>query len=495
MAPEIQSSQSSTRILDRAVRHVSDYWFPVSPEVAERIQRNLADGTYEEDIDLLLADIKSDYSLFTQCLAGLRKLLPESNDETSIDSDSVETLGALRKVEIHRLEEFLLDVLEQSSQHSFESASECQNARLQETLLSSSAAELMAASEDVDSGRAAAAALLRQLGYTLIAWNYAGVYEEAVELMKSQPNMTIDDAICAKLGFRPQLLALRIVETWGLPRDLAEALRDSDNALNEESQITAGVAGTLSTICRISEALARANCPQIYPSARADWKTASREVERRIGSRGMEKIRARFVEACRNYITSVPTIFRGALILDEDFTVAQPATPVPASTQRNPYVSHCDKYVRNLLVDLYEKIEGGRHADTVLRTLVKEVIPTARFSGGFVYTVDPTTQTLKPQLEIGSPELRSQTPISFSTEEPSTDPVVQAFMGSFPLVVTNEPKDGSFFTTLAAPLGRSQRLGTFYLEMPLAVFNNDQRRHTVHFKALCQALNDCLGAF
>lgn len=491
MAPEVESSSVSTRILDRAVRHVSDYWFPISPAVAERIQRNLADGTYEEDIDLLLADIKSDYSLFTQCLGGLRKLVDE-NDDFELKNCPSDMLDALRHVEAARLEEFLLETLSHSSQHSLEGASELQNARLQESLLSSAAAELMADSEDLDGNQAAAAALLRQLGHTLVAWNYPGVYEEAVKVLQSCPTMTLDEALAMKLGFRPQLLALRIVQTWGLPKELAEAMEDQGNPSNDEAHITNGVAGTLATICRVSEALARANCPQVYPSARGDWKVASREIERRIGTRGMEKIRTRFVETCREYITSVPTIFRGALILDEDFTVAAVPNGTNTSCQRNPYISHCDKYVRNLLVDLYEGMEGNWNADAMLRTLVKDIIPTARFSGGFIYTVDPSVHHLRAQLEIGSPELRCQKPIAFSEGSDSDDPIVQAFMGSFPLVVTTEPKDGLFFTTLAAPLGRSQRLGAVYLEMPSAVFNSEQRRHTVHFKALCQAINDCL---
>jgi hypothetical protein len=137
-------------------------------------------------------------------------------------------------------------------------------------------------------------------------------------------------------------------------------------------------------------------------------------------------------------------------------------------------------------------MRDNRELEKALRTLVREVIPTARFSGGFVYTADPAEEQLVPHLEIGSPELRSQRPVYLKFVEDHEDPVAQAFTGKRPVILTAIPEDSTFFAALAAPLGVSQRVGVFYLEMPHAVFSNDKKRHTVHFKALCQALNDCL---
>jgi hypothetical protein len=485
-----QVDATTTRILERAHRHVTDYWIPMTASLKERILINFQDGTYQRDIDLLLADIRSDYSLFIACLSELKTVIELSGDgEDKVPGDGI--LAPLRTLSPDVLEEFVTNLLERSHSHDLESASFAQTARFQETFLSAGAAQELARSTHLDSETACASALIRQLGYTLIAWNYPTAYEEAMSALGDGDQLSFDTALSQRLGFSPQMLAIRVVRDWGLPADLEAALKDSFNPLHEDSSVMAAASASYGAVCRIGETLARANNPQVYPSAKSDWKVASREIERRLGRKGMDRIRAAFAHMCREYVSALPAIFRAGLVIDSDFS--KEALAYPGTTDGNPYLPHCEALVQKSLEHLYQAISNNNDSQRAIKQLVREVIPTARFSGGYVFTPDPQYTSLVARLEIGCPELGLERNIDLGSPDAPDHIAVEAFQSGSPVIVRANPEERVLFSAIAAPLGTTQRLGVLYLEIPQAVFANNPAQHTTHFKAICQALHDCLS--
>jgi HDOD domain len=481
---------TTTRILERAHRHVTDYWIPMTAGLKERILLNFQDGTYQRDIDLLLADIKSDYSLFIACLGELKTLVELSSEiDDGISQDGI--LAPLRALAPEVLEDFVINLLDRSHSHDLESASFAQTARFQETFMSAGAAQELARSTQLDSEMACATALVRQLGYALIAWNYPTAYEEAMNALGEGDQLDFETALTQRLGFSPQMLAMRVVRDWGLPADLEIALKDSFHPLFEEASVTTAAAASYGAICRISETLARANNPEVYPSAKSDWKVASREIERRLGRRGMDRIRAAFAHMCREYVSALPSIFRAGLVLDSDFS--KDALAHIGTIEGNPYLPHCEVLIQKSLEHLYEAMQKNLDSQHAIKQLVREIIPTARFSGGYVFTPDPHYRSLTARLEIGCPELGLEKGVELNRPDASEHTAAEAFRSETPIVVKANPEERMFFASIAAPLGTTQRLGVLYLEIPQAVFANNPAQHTTHFKAICHALHDCLS--
>jgi len=391
---------------------------------------------------------------------------------------------------IARLKEILSIEPNEISRHTLEGVSPLQAERIQEALLSASSTEVICETEDLDADAGFSAALLRQLGLTLISWNYPEVYQRAVRCLEDFE--TLDLAIASLLGYSPTMLAIRLVKGWGLPTELSSAVYCADEISTEEDSATANAVGSvIGTICRISEALARANNPQIYPHAVSDWHEARQAIEERLGTTALSAIQARFEVHCLGYLESVPDIFRAGMLVNPEmqFVTSRQASMLG----RNPFVERCRPHLRTRLLSLYAELAGGKLDRVPLHTLLHDVIPVAGFTGGCVFTVDPAIKKLVAQTVIGEPVVRKCQPVEYHD---ATDTVSIAFESQTPLVI-EEPIDPTLgsdtYMVLAWALGFSQRVGVLYLEMPSATFRQSAADQMTHFNALCQALNDCLG--
>src|SRR5262249_37415849 len=152
---------------------------------------------------------------------------------------------------------------------------ELQALRFRESLLSASAAEILASKNAIDPEDGFSCGLLRQLGLTLIAWNYPRVYNRAMECIT--PNEGLDFQLQKVLGFSPSLLGLTFAQRWNLSDEILVALGDrkkrfSVSASERSDSGAQHVGEMLSKICEVSEALARANDPEHYPTALRDWE-------------------------------------------------------------------------------------------------------------------------------------------------------------------------------------------------------------------------------
>lgn len=483
----------SERRLNRACQYVSDMWFPANPQLLEDLRAGLGFDT-TPDFEMVLSEIKSDFSLYLLCIRELLSLLKQ---EGVNPPEHLSPLELLRWGGIERLRTILAAPDVSISPHTFSSPNEAQRQRMEEVVISTSTAQVLAKEMKINPDLGFSAALLRQLGFTLIAWNYPEVYQQAMGQLKE--GSSLEETLTKILGFSPSTLALTLARRWGLTSELCQTLLDetadeyNENEYEDDAMEHAendAISSTLATLCRVGEALARANAPEVYPSARSDWESAKAELYQRIGTQGLTLIQDAIEESCSNYATVVPTLFTPGALLNPELRLEVWSRDNLIS--RNPYVNRCRDFVKAKLEKLYSGIQSGQVTDTLLRQLVHGIIPDAGFCGGRVYTLDPASQSLVTQLKFGSIQSDLTDVIPTNLLLISSNQIVRAYNADESVCQSMTTKDQVPYTSLAGYLGFSQRIGVLYLEIPDLVLHDSEEYHLNHFKAFCMAFNDCL---
>lgn len=469
------------RFIDRAATYVTDRWFPVDPETLSTIRAGLADGRYTDDTTAFLTDLRRDVGLYTYCLRELTgelrragATIPLSPHEL-VESAGLDTLQAILAVETSAV-----------SIHSFSSMTPVQQQRLEEALLSASTAQALGPTVGFDGDACFSAALLRQLGLTLIAWNYPSVYTDAVESIGQAGNL--DLAIAAILGYTPGLLAARVVGDWGFPAEVLQTLELEESARADDEEILGACAApTIATLCRIGERLARAARPTVYPSAERDWRSAREALEARLGPDALRVIKAIFLENCAAVVRNCPTIFTAASALDD--LHSRGTTRLERLVARNPFIERCEAPLRERLEALYRALAESSDVDgEFILALAHEIAPLGGYSAGLIYTPEPGVRLLLPRLTFGAPVTHPVEPVKL---EVISDPVALAFENFGP-VIHEHPSPGGNIISVAGVLGYSQRVGVTYFEISAARYRSNTELYARHFRALTRSFNECL---
>lgn len=469
------------RRVERAADYVSDLWFPVNPDVLGRIRADLDAGAYNDDTGSLFADVRQDFSLFLYCLRELTGMLRAIGATIPANPRELFHTAGLDRLKA------VLAIDEQSiSLHRINSMSPLQRSRFEEALLSASTAQALAEAHHLDGSACFSAALLRQLGLTLIAWNYPNVYERAVQSLGEIGDL--DLAITKILGYSPCLLAVRILENWGLHAELMSALDPmAPDWFESDTLVGATAAPTFASICTVAEALARANHPDLYPTAEHDWNRARAVITRELGPDGLRVVRSIFLENCAGYVGLFSSVFRGGTMLDPEYR--QFSHRHAGLLNRNPYITQCRPHLEKRLTAFYEELARSSDISQLqITALAHEIIPSAGFTGGRVYTIDPGLSKLVPQLSFGQPRTTSLEWVDATT---LSDPIARAFESIAPITAEHVIEDLRL-VSIAGVLGYSQRVGVVSLELPRQIFIQSTAAYLLHFKAVTQSFNECL---
>ena len=483
--PSVEAGATVDR-LERAAQYVSDYWIPVNPDLLQKILTGMEQGSYDTDLPRLLSDIKSDISLFTFCMRQLVQML---RDEGRLEKGPVNPMQLLLDADMALMRKVLFVDAEEISSHAIAQGSELQIARFQEMLMSASAAQALSRQFSIDKEDAFGAAVLRQLGLALIAWNYPTTYQEAAAALGTEPSL--DVALARRLGFSPVALAMRILQDWGVSKELAPGLNlfDSEELalLQSEEDRPNSV---LAELCRIGEALARANDPDLYPRAKEDWQFAKGQVDLHLGSQGMALIIELYQGHTEYYRSLAADIFDAGAVLEPD--VAYECFSSDSDVLHNPLLAHCRRPLKKALRGLYRAISEGGLARECLQMFVGETVGATEFSGGLVFTLDPGLMQLIPQLEVGCPQAREAKPVDYSVSSAGGDSICIAFRSLEPVVNYQKARDGSVIAGIAGSFGGATKVGVLYLEIPMAYYSKREQEYLIHFRALGYALQDCL---
>ncbi|MDC0358897.1 HDOD domain-containing protein [Oligoflexia bacterium] len=487
-------SGRQNRNLLLACQRVNDAWMPVNPDLLKRIKAGLKKDAYNLGIEFLISEIKTDFALFTYCLKEVRNTKKQKSKQSGAAlPDNLSPTQLLHWAGIDCLKEILDVEPSQISKHAFTKECTLQLQRFQEAMVGASAAQSLAEKTAVDPDLGYSTGLLRQLGLALIAWNYPKVYQKVMSALTDETS--VDNELTRALGFAPRLLGIAMARQWSLAPQLRLALGDKDAAQalsGNQTREFETTAKTLQKICEVGEALARANNPKQYPTAKSDWHTAQKAIINILGPDGMRLVQEKIKDNCENYLSAAPETFRRALEIRKEPGAGRSNNN--NLFKNNRYIKHCPKPLQEAFGKLYEQITPGSIAREQLDLLIKQVIPLAGFDFGCVFLINPESMRLVPRLTLGTVPLstfKERNALSISTG--TDDPVLAAYHCNTPIVESSGSLALEGRACIAGVVGKRERVGVLYLELTQEQMHNQLTSPLMCFKAISQALNDCLA--
>ena len=458
-------------------RNLNSAWFPVNPVIYARVRKGLRSGLYNNDVTALVEEVKSDFSLFGYCVRELSKLVQRADPASCGGRDPIELFYA---VELEQLRSILSVDIHSISKHSFADISNVQARRLYQSVASATVAEALAPACEINPDTSFCCALFRQLGLTLIAWNYPHLYQRA--LSDQPPPGGLDQALGKMLGMSPALLGLTLAREW---RISSNVLCGMTSPRAEEGPSVRRLGERLRKVCEVGEALARANDPAHYPTSAQDWSAASQAIEKILGRHGLAVILDKIDSRCREYEQFCPELFNDSVRVKVNESIRHSVGQW--GFERNPHIAKCPVFLRDQLEQLYMQLDGRSVSSEAVQTLVKQCILAVGFSRGCVYLLEPDRRALVPRLTMGDSRLCRYKVATYSLEQGPLNPIVEAY-NSCSVLVT-----GNAVLCLAGALGSMERLGVLYLEIPKLVVEAKQASIVDCFCAINQALGDCLN--
>lgn len=484
------SSKSSARSagqrrLEQAIEYVARTWFPANPEVLERIHHRSTSGKYQDNFDLLLYDLKSDFAVFSFLLKEMRGLYPNV-------ASAADPIEMMRSMDLDALLKLITIPSDAISSHSFQEMEKTQASRLKHLMWSCSTSEILAdkTGETVNAGQVFTYSVVRQLGLNLIAWNYPSIYGRVVQSLKEGAEGELDQLLLAQLGFEPIELAAALTfpeqlgdelsSILGLPGETREQELESDDVAMQKK------------LCEIGEAFAILNDPETFPTGTPAARTSIQEIEDILGPGGAETIVRSIKSRYVSYLTLKPDL----LNLDAKSRDAGRHGNNPYGKMlftRNQFAARLSEDFRERLANVYSKVMKGQVSTEGIQFLVSELIPFAGFNKGCIFLLEQKELTLTPRLRIGDDRLGRYKPVSAMDSGLIANPIAEAFYASFPVKQTGAVFLGESVSLIAGVLGVSERAGVLYLEMTESLASSTKVDPVTTFKAIRQCMNDCLN--
>ena len=147
--------------------------------------------------------------------------------------------------------------------------------------------------------------------------------------------------------------------------------------------------------------------------------------------------------------------------------------------------------VQKELREFYRTMNQSVATREDLKALTERIMPLCGFYKGCIYAHDPYRQVLIPRLSIGISSLSEYDTIDISPIARGVDPVAVAFHSHTP-IVTEQFWGNTQCLAFSSVYGTIQRAGVLYLESSSEMIKDPASDPHTIFKALNQALRDCL---
>jgi hypothetical protein len=475
--------------IESNINRLLQTWPPANPMLVKQVNEKLDRGYYKGNRQLLIEDLKGDVSLFLYCLRELA--LSEQNQS----SDFNDPTKLFLETDVEKLKEILGVELSEVSPYSLANAKSFHGTQLLSTVTGASVASSLSDVSSLPAYTSFTCGLLRQLGLTLVAWGYPTVYRKATESTK--PGESIDSKLGDMLGFSPSLLGIKIARSWRLDPTVMMGMGDSGESYefdSEEEKRRAEVVGeTLSRVCELGELFAAGLDKERDSSGlQESWKGAVSRIEELLGQDGFITLQKTIQKVSSAYAAFAPNIFQWDIApLDR---AEKPVVPPERLFDDNVYIKHCPREIQEALKALYEELRTTTNKSPLLKEIVENLMPSCGFSRGCIFLIEPQSRMLAPRLTFGSLDKADVKPISYTTRE--QDPLAAAFRANAPVTGEHEMSiNGTFIKIpyIAGVLGETQRAGLLYVEFDIEMPSLRGKSPIMYYKALRQALSDCLG--
>jgi len=486
MSTEASDSHGRNRLSTGAFKRLSgtseklcDAWFPPNPAVLSLIKQKLKDDSYEEDIDLFLEDLKTDSSLYLYCIGALAKE-SSSNSEGS----GCSPLSLVRGASFKTYKSILDRTPEEISIHNYSKSAAQQASCVMHAMISASAASALCFPAGVHPDVGFSVGLLRQLGYTLIAYNYPNVFKRTLQKVKEGDSL--EDTIVTVLGWTPMHLGVSIARAWSLNAESRLGMGDEivrPEANSEEIQI----AEVILDLCEIGEQYARASQPDLYPSAFKDSCAVKEKVINRLGRDGLQKLSRRVKLYCRHYSDSDCATFKLPQTLEKDGLSHDKVSEAKALKEIR--ISSAPLAMQEKLLKYYDLLELQGATYNNFKLLAEQIVPEAGFTGGCVYLMDFESKTLTPRITFCSTRIEDTYAI-FPVSEDSHSQLIQTAYNSSIIFAGSGNK--KYF---CSAIGEHRKIGVLFLEPNRQTSKEDLQKMQSSYAAINEAISAYFSCF
>lgn len=470
-----QVSGSQRRGLEDAASYCLRNWFPVNGKVFSAVRESLKTGRYENNTKLFLSDLCKDSSL---TLHLMKEIQSRSLTGPPL-ANPLEAIMSLSNREI-------LDVLGASeshiSIHSMFQLPKIQALRLKNSVSSTATTALLASKTGVNPVMAIGASSVRQLGLSLVAFNYPNLYQRAI-IAQGTGGAGIDEALFRLLGFTPVQLTRKVLDGWRI-NPFLKAIVDPGVEVTDEVE-------TVLELCRLGEAVGRLGDPEHYPNALDDWTRIGARLEEMLGPNALELINDAIKSASSGYVDLSPEIFEKPIIPEESIERANEQFGNHLLSQ-NQWAMKCPERIRDILNEAYRLMRYSKVSGEAMMLLANKCIPEIGFPRGCIYLVDPKTMNLIPKLRIGTLPLQFYQSLVHASGGEYGNSIAACLYSTYPLseefIADGEPATG-----ISWSIGDTNRAGVLHLQLGAAIVQDPELEPLLCFKAIRQAVNDCLN--
>ncbi len=467
--------------LEKATNLVCEHWFPFDKKISEEALASL-DVELDDEVrkEACLEILKKDASLYLLCLKNIQ----ESSLRVRLNNSAFE-MSLIESCSVAEIRNAIEKSSKFASPHSLSEASQIQAKRLAEVLISSSAVCELSSSYNVSRELSYSSAILRQLGCTLISWNYPKIYQKITH--KPLTKNELDREVRKYLGFSPQMLAMSVIKKFGLESEYEKLFTSSKDIVPKSSD--SNIFATVSKICEVGEALSRASHPELYISAIEDFQFANDEIKSSIGDNGIQQIFGRVKDRCvslEQIIINKTDAFDKIFEDKKDLGRSIEQTNFSRSLkERNNYIEVLPPHLYQEVMKLYLKLEPGKSKKEFLKCYVKDVVPNTLFTSLQVYLIDPVENVLYPSLVLGKSKVQGAEIIPIKSGSTKNN-FISALTLSSP--IREEIRVGKNDVNIITSALGSPVIGIFFAE-----FEDSESNEIIpYFKALRNLFCDCL---
>ena len=462
-------------------------WFPVNIVALNQLRQNLTTGLYEGDRERFITDMRADFSVFAYILRELPKIV---TPPAVLDPSK-----ALRDLSRKELLELLKTPTGSLASSSFSGIVRAQASRVSHSLVSCTTADVLAQKDGTDPVLAYSAALMRQLGHNLIAWNYPRIYTRALA-QNNGDRLQLEQQLAKVLGFSPSRLIGQLANHWRFSPELKLVIGVEVQPLEFvragiEREVAIDTGRRLQAFCEIGEAFAEVSDPEHFPEAAYKWGMVVERISGALGPSGVEILSRHIDGISAGYHDLAPSIYGDKLTTEQKIDRAREIQSDRLAAN-NPYLNRCSVEFQNELREAYRVVYKHKLSTEALQRLVGNVIPKAGFGRGCLYLINKQSGRLVPTLKIGSCLLSRYKAQSGTLVTEQESALTEALFCGTPI-----RQEGYFFgervACMVGAVGGKEKAGVLYLELNDELARQPSQVPLSYFRAVLQAMNECLA--